>query len=286
MMTATTKTMTMTMTKSLSMILARFFILAIMLCGIFARDVAGFISQVPSSSSYSSTSSSSSITSSRLSMAVISFDQLVSRVNCYEVTVPKPLGVVFGENPDPFYGLVVDDVSEGMNGGRAGLRKGDNLLAVNEQPVVGKEFDAIMGLLQDEPKSLNLVFFRGPVSSLYTILNNQLDEGETFFDDDDDYDDEDSKPVIMDENYETSVYVEIKEQKPLTPGDFVKAFGKLASNLSETLKSDPAEDTTNVAAASTQPKKKTGFFGIGGESVQLDGQDAQGYKREKIEPDE
>ncbi|OEU17242.1 hypothetical protein FRACYDRAFT_237653 [Fragilariopsis cylindrus CCMP1102] len=220
-------------------------------------------------------------------MAVISFDQLVSKVDCYEVTVPKPLGVVFGENPDPFFGLVVDDVSEGLNGGRAGLRKGDNLLAVNEQIVVGKEFDTIMGLLQDEPKSLNLVFFSGPVSQLYTILNNQLDEGETVFDDEDDYDDEDSKPVVMDENYETSVYVEIKEQKPLTLGDFGKAFKKVASNFSETMKSDPAEDTTSTdVAASTQPKKKKGFFGIGGESVQLDGQDAQGYRREKNEPDE
>merc|ERR1719162_982883 len=67
----------------------------------------------------------------------MSFDDMIERLDHYEVEVPKPMGVVFGENPDPYFGLVVDDVSEGMNGGIAGLRVGDQLLAVNEKVVAG-----------------------------------------------------------------------------------------------------------------------------------------------------
>jgi membrane-associated protease RseP (regulator of RpoE activity) len=206
----------------------------------------------------------------RLSMA-LSYDQVVSMVASYSVSVPKPLGIVFGENPAPFFGLVVDDVSEGMNGGKAGLRVGDQLLAVNGKVVLGKDFDTVMGLLQEEQGALGLLLHRGPVRQLFTILGNQLEEGQSIEDDEDDNDDDDSKPVIMDENYESPVRVEVKPQKPLTAGDFVKAIGKLGSILTEK-SSDPEE---NSAPSS---RKKSGFFGIGGESIQLDGDEAKGYK--------
>lgn len=217
--------------------------------------------------------------------AALTYDNIVERVDHYEVALPKPLGIVFGENPDPYYGLVVDDVSEGMNGGKAGLRMGDQLLAVNEKVVVGKDFDTVMGLLQEAPKSLSLVMYRGSVSQLYTVLSNNLDEGESIYDDEDDYGDEDSQPVIMDENYESPVQIEVKEQKPLTPGDFVKAFGKLGSMLGETLAADPNEGSAVEASsdAPPPPKKKSGFFGMGGDSVQLDDQEARGYRLEKNE---
>jgi len=218
-------------------------------------------------------------------MAAIGYEQLLDRVVSYEVTVPKPIGVVFGENPAPYLGLSVDDVSEGMNGGIAGLRIGDQLLAVNEKVVVGKDFDTVMNLLQNEPKNLDLLLYRGPARQLFTVLFNQLEEGESIYDDDDDYEDEDSEPVIMDESYESPVRIEVKEQKPLTPGDFVKAFGKLGSMMAETLTSEP-KDSIDTPASSSQPKKKTGFFGIGGEAVQLDAEEARGYRREKNEPDE
>lgn len=246
-----------------------------------AQSVGAFLSQ--NRQSFSLTGFSSPSTA--LSMAVMSFDDMVSRIDHYEVTIPKPLGVVFGENSDPYFGLVVDDVSEGLNGGRAGLRTGDQLLAVNEQVVVGKEFDTIMEMLQSEPKALNLVFFRGPVSQMFTVLANQLEEDESMFDDEDDYEEE-SEEVVMDENYESPVQIEVKEQKPLTPGDFVKAFGKLGSMLGETLTSDPNEGKSNDAAAPPPPKKNTGFFGIGGDTVQLDGNEARGFRKEKNEPDE
>mmetsp|Transcript_28622 Transcript_28622/g.77508 ORF Transcript_28622/g.77508 Transcript_28622/m.77508 type:complete len:258 (-) Transcript_28622:42-815(-) len=220
--------------------------------------------------------------SSSLSMAAMSYEEMLQRVDNYEVTVPKPMGVIFGENPDPYLGLVVDDVSEGMNGGRAGLRVGDQLLAINEQVVIGRDFDTVMEKLQEQPKNLNLVLYRGPVGQLFTVLSNQLGEGQSLYDDGDDYNEDDSEEIIMDENYETPVRIEVKEQKPLTPGDFVKAFGKLGSMLGETLTSSPDQNSD----VPPPPKKKSGFFGIGAEAVQLEGEDAQGYRREKIEPDD
>eukprot|EP00539_Tryblionella_compressa_P018018 CAMPEP_0178867908 /NCGR_PEP_ID=MMETSP0747-20121128/5703_1 /TAXON_ID=913974 /ORGANISM="Nitzschia punctata, Strain CCMP561" /LENGTH=204 /DNA_ID=CAMNT_0020534811 /DNA_START=130 /DNA_END=744 /DNA_ORIENTATION=- len=202
----------------------------------------------------------------------LTYDQVVSKVVSYSASVPKPMGIVFGENPEPYFGLVVDDVSEGMNGGKAGMRVGDQLLAVNGKAVVGKDFDTVMGLLQEEQGVLDLVLYRGTVRQLFTILGNQLEDGETIQDDDDDDDDDGSEPVIMDENYESPVRVEVKEQKPLTPGDFVKAIGKLGSVLME-----KPEDDNNPPPPSSPPKKK-GFFGIGGETIQLDGDDAKGIK--------
>ena len=207
----------------------------------------------------------------------LSYDDLVERVDHYEVSVPKPLGVVFGENPDPYFGLVVDDVAEGLNGGKAGMRVGDQLMAVNENVAVGKDFDDVMGLLQDEPATLSLIMYRGPVTQLYTVLSNSLGEDESIYEDEDDYEEE---VVIMDENYESPVRIEVKEEKPLTAGDVFKAFGKMGQMLGETLAADPNE------GAAPPPKKNTGFFGIGGDTVQLDGKEARGYRQEKIEPDE
>lgn len=178
--------------------------------------------------------------------------------------MPKPLGVVFGENPDPYYGLVVDDIAEGQNGAMAGLRVGDQLMAINGKVVVGMGFDSIMGMLQSAPGRLDLVMYRGPVSNMYTIFSNQLGDDE-FLRDDDEGDEE----VIMDENYETPVVIEVKERKPLTPGDFFKAMGKVGQML--------LEDTT-PPEVKEQKKKQNGFFGIGGEAVQLDGDEAKGLK--------
>lgn len=223
----------------------------------------------------------SSTTTTALSAIQMSFDELVTLVDHYEVAIPKPLGVVFGENPDPFFGLVVDDVAEGLNGGKAGLRVGDQLMAVNENVVVGNEFDDVMGLLQNEPTTLRLVMYRGPVTQLFTVISNQFEEGESMYDDEDD---EEEEEVIMDENYESPVRIEVKEEKPLTAGDVFKAVGKLGSMFAETMAADPNEG--NDTSSPPPPKKNTGFFGMGGDTVQLDGNEARGYRQEKIEPDE
>jgi hypothetical protein len=208
----------------------------------------------------------------------LTYDQVASRVVSYSVVVPKPLGIIFGENPEPYFGLVVDDISEGMNGSKAGLRVGDQLLAVNGQVVVGKSFESVMDMLQQDLAVLDLLLYRGPVRQLFTVLGNQLQEGESIQEEDDDDNNEDgSMPIVMDENYESPVRIEVKEEKQLTPGDFIKAFGKLGSMMAESLKPDERSDSA--------PKKSIGFFGIGAESIQLDGVDAKGYKEENPKPE-
>jgi hypothetical protein len=208
-------------------------------------------------------------TTSSTSLSAASYDQ-VAAIG-YGVSVAKPLSVIFGENPNPYFGLVVDDVSEGMNGGRAGLRVGDQLLSVNGQVVVGKDFDSVMGLFsQSSGNNMELLLYRGPVTAVYTILSNQLEDDESVRDNDDDYDENDSEAVIMDENYESPVQIEVKEVKPLTPGDFLKAFKKVGSML--------LTDDDSTGGPNDEPKQKKkgggGFFGLGGESIQLDGDDA------------
>jgi hypothetical protein len=192
----------------------------------------------------------------------------------YGVTVQKPMGVIFGENREPYFGLVVDDIAEGLNGGKAGLRVGDQLLAVNGKVVVGKDFDSVMDLLAGSSSSqLDLILYRGPVSQLFTILSNRVGEDEAVVDDEDLGD----EPVIMDENYVSPVVIEVKEQKPLTPGDFLKALVKVGSML--TVESGDDDDDDDTTQKQAPPKKKnTGFFGIGGEAIFLDGDDAKTLK--------
>merc|ERR1719253_1530217 len=91
----------------------------------------------------------------------------------YSATVQKPIGVIFGENKEPYGGLRVDEVELGTEGSRVGLRVGDQLLAVNGDLVIGDSFDGAMSLLQSAPKRVKLLMYRGNVASLYTILNNR-----------------------------------------------------------------------------------------------------------------
>jgi hypothetical protein len=183
----------------------------------------------------------------------------------FYVSISKPLGVVFGENRDPYYGLQIDDISEGMNGGKAGLRVGDQLLSVDGKVVIGKDFDTVMGEMTSGSADLDLIFYRGNAKSLYTILSNRL--GDDVYVREEEEEGEDSEPVIMDENYESPFRVEIKEEKPLSIGDFFKAGKKVAAMLTEP---EPG--------AAKKEKKKTGFFGMGGETVQLEGDDANTLK--------
>jgi len=191
----------------------------------------------------------------------------------YAVLVKKPLGVVFGENENPFFGLVVDEVEPDMNGKLAGLRVGDQLLAINGKPVVGVNFDSAMAELVAADGALELQMYRGSVRSLYVILLNKKEDSSNAVADEGDDDDE---AVIMDENYESPVQIDISqfEDKPLTPGDVLKAFKKIGSMLKEGEKS-----TTEKQEA----KPKGGFFGLfGGEKKEdffLDDDDASSLKR-------
>lgn len=178
----------------------------------------------------------------------------------YYTSVQKPLGVVFGENAEPYSGLRVDDIEMGSQGMSSGLRVGDQLLAVNGQVMIGGSFDACMGVLQASPAKMKLLMFRGNVRDLYTIIDNRN------LDNDDD-DGGGSEAVIMDENYESPVRIEVKEPEKL---DLMKVFNKL------TAKRDPPE----TPAPKLEAKKSGGgLFGMFGESIQLDGDEASGTGR-------
>jgi hypothetical protein len=213
------------------------------------------------------------------SLSAVSYDDIADIG--YEVEVSKPLGIIFGENPDPYNGLVVDDVEAGLNGGSAGLRVGDQLVSINGRTVVGGGFDDIMGQLRDAPGDLELQLYRGNVRSLYVILTNRVGDNPAEQEGGDGEQDEDSEEVIMDEDYESPVVIDISQyevnEEPLNVGDFFNGLKKVGAMLTEK-KEDPAP----AAAADTsvpkeETKKSGGIFGMfKQESIQLDGDEASG----------
>lgn len=186
------------------------------------------------------------------------------------MSVKKPLGVVFSDNPDPYLGLVVDSVEKDMNGASAGIKVGDNLIAVNGESVVAEPFDFVMDFLKSSSGTLELQLYRGPVSQLFTTLTNM----DAFVDEDVE------EEVIMDENYETTVYVEVEEEKPLTAGDVFNALKNIGSKLTE---KDDDSYTPKVEPEEEIKTEKKGLFGglFTQETIQLEGEDAAGTKRYK-----
>jgi hypothetical protein len=200
--------------------------------------------------------------------AQVSYDEIADIG--YDVSVAKPMGVVFGENPDPWNGLVVDDIELGQNGGVAGLRVGDQLVSINEQVVVGGSFDDVMTILREGPPVLNLQMYRGGVRALYVILQNRA--GDNPLGQDVEMDEEE---VIMDENYVSPVVIDVSQYNddPLSVGDFVNAFKNLGKMLTE----GEEGDAPAPAKKQGETKKAGGFFGMfQQETIQLDGDDATG----------
>jgi hypothetical protein len=175
----------------------------------------------------------------------------------YTVSVNKPLGVVFGENRGPFFGLVIDDVEAGQNGGKAGLRVGDQLLAIDGNPVIGNDFDSAMTLLKESPDPLELDLYRGNVNQLYTILMNQQELGG------DAIEEEDDEEIIMDDSYESPVQIDVSQYEDQSlsesAGDVVKNVGKFFGGGDD-------------------KKEKKGLFGgmFSKETIQLEGDDGTG----------
>jgi len=178
----------------------------------------------------------------------------------FTVSVSKPLGIVFSENPDPYLGLVIDDVALGLNGGAAGMRAGDNLVAVNGEVVIGKYFDTAMDLLKESDAVLELQLFRGSAEALYSTLG--LRDAYEFEEEEDDLETDD-------DDYEAPVIDDIEPERAVTTEDLVRAAKKLGNFF--TTKDEVKED---------KPKKKGLFDGMfGGEAVQLDGDDASGTNK-------
>ena len=124
-----------------------------------------------------------------------------------------------------------------------------------------------MDFLKQATGMLDLQLYRGSVRSLYTILDNV----DAFVDE------EEEEEIIMDENYETSVYVEVKEEKPLSAGDVLKALKNIGTALTEN-----NEEVYDPAAKKETKEKKGGLFGglFSQETIQLEGDDATGLKRQ------
>jgi hypothetical protein len=215
-----------------------------------------------------STATSSGYSSSL--QAYVSYSK-VKRIG-YELEVNKPLGIIFGENDAPFNGLAVVEVDPDQNGAEAGIRVGDQLLAVNKKSTVGEGFDTAMGMLRDGSDPLELQLYRGTVRQLFTILKNVVGDDEDLMEEDDEEedDDEDNEVVVMDENYESPVKVPVdtEDEKPISAGDVLNVFKKL------TEKKESTESTDG------EKKKKGGLFGsmFSKDTIQLEGEDAGSTK--------
>jgi hypothetical protein len=204
-------------------------------------------------------------TKSSTARSAVTYDDIKEMDGCYPASVARPLGVIFGENPEPYLGLVVDDVALGLNGGAAGLKVGDQLLSINRNMVIGSDFESTMDVLRDA-ETLDLMLFRGPAKLLYQVLQNQDTQPE-----EEEEEEDDDEGTMFDDDYESPVRVPIDDEAeedygPLTPGDVMNAFKKVTSGLSDSVEKDGT--------------KKKGFFSsmFSDETVQLDGDDANTMK--------
>ena len=191
----------------------------------------------------------------------------------YTVVVNKPLGVVFGENRAPYFGLVVDDVEPGLNGGKAGMRVGDQLLSIDGKPVVGNDFDSTMNALRNAPDPIELDLFRGTVSQLYTIMMNLEGISELSSDDVDD-DDEDGLSddlIVMDEDYESPVQIDVSQFE--NEQSIQESASNVIKNLGKIFSSNDDEDKNGKSGGA----KKGGLFGgmFSKETIQLDFEDGK-----------
>jgi hypothetical protein len=202
-------------------------------------------------------------TNSQTARSAVTYDD-IQEIG-YPASVARPLGVIFGENPEPYGGLVVDDVALGLNGGAAGLKIGDQLLSINGNVVIGSDFESTMDVLRDA-ETLDLMLFRGPAKLLYQVLQNQDTQPE-----EEEEEEDDDEGTMFDDDYESPVRVPIDDEAeedygPLTPGDVMNAFKKVTSGLGDSVEKDGT--------------KKKGFFSsmFSDETVQLDGDDANTMK--------
>jgi PDZ domain len=174
----------------------------------------------------------------------------------YIVLLEKPLGVVFGENRAPFNGLSVDVVQEESNGASAGLRTGDQLMAVNGQSVIGSDFDKAMSLLKDSASPVELQLYRGTLQSLFTIVLNR--RGDDYVPEEES--EEESEQIVFNESYESPVIMTAEE------------FGDDTISVSQV-----AKETAESIGTIFSPKAIGGFFGqmFSQETIQLEDKDGK-----------
>eukprot|EP00622_Pseudochattonella_farcimen_P006142 FR741903.1.p1 GENE.FR741903.1~~FR741903.1.p1 ORF type:complete len:227 (+),score=30.18 FR741903.1:2-682(+) len=102
----------------------------------------------------------------------MAFVDSMDEVNYFAVTLNKPMGVVFEENDPSTGGVFVASLAEGGAAKVDGtFMAGDQLVAVDGQPVRGLGFDECLGKIVDnDAPTVNLLCFRGGVGNLYGNL--------------------------------------------------------------------------------------------------------------------
>ncbi len=182
----------------------------------------------------------------------------------YQVTLQKPMGIVFGENRAPFKGLSIDQVTPDGHGDAAGLKIGDQLMAVNSKSVIGSDFDRVLTMIQNAPAPVELQLYRGTVKSLFTIvINRRSDDDENSNPDEPDDDDEgvvSDDDIVFDENYVSPVVMSAEE------------FGDDTISISG-VANEAAKSVGNIFS----PKGIGGFFGnmFPQETIQLEDKDGK-----------
>jgi PDZ domain len=182
----------------------------------------------------------------------------------YIVTIEKPVGVVFGENRAPFKGLSIDNVESESNGDKAGLKVGDQLMAVNNKSVIGYDFDRALSLIKDAPSPVELQLYRGTIKSLFTIVvNRRSDDYNPDAEEEDEFEEEgvvSDDDIVFDENYESPVIMSAED------------FGDDTISISG-VATDAAKSIGNIFS----PQTIGGFFGkmFPQETIQLEDKDGK-----------
>mmetsp|Transcript_9382 Transcript_9382/g.11662 ORF Transcript_9382/g.11662 Transcript_9382/m.11662 type:complete len:302 (-) Transcript_9382:205-1110(-) len=134
------------------------------------RDVSGFFFAPKTGMVHSRMSKSSYKLASPQSSCGTAGTKLKGlKMETFEVTLSKPMGITFEENDANFGGIYVRAVDPEGNAGKSGqLKEGDQLVSVAGEDVKGLEFDIVMEKLIAAPaEGTTLELFRGPAAELY-----------------------------------------------------------------------------------------------------------------------
>uniref|UniRef100_A0A7S2V295 peptidylprolyl isomerase n=1 Tax=Fibrocapsa japonica TaxID=94617 RepID=A0A7S2V295_9STRA len=85
-----------------------------------------------------------------------------------DITIPKPMGILFEENDSNFGGLYINSINEDGAAAKTELKAGDQLVEVQGEDVKGYTFDKAMDALVAGPaEGTQIKIFRGDAAELY-----------------------------------------------------------------------------------------------------------------------
>lgn len=117
----------------------------------------------PSFRSFKNVASVSPILSSSSSSSSVSMN--AAGDDTYEVTLPKPMGIVLEENDPRIKGVCVKSLSDGGVAATSGeINNGDQLIKVGGESVIGLDFQSVLDKVGMAPEDgVKLEFFRGDI---------------------------------------------------------------------------------------------------------------------------